>query len=1426
MVKWFKIFLLLVITTSFIFSQNHLLKFEHLTTDDGLSGSVVESIFQDSKGFMWFATRSGLNKYDGYNFTIYRHDNNDPNSIGATWVMEGIIEDLKGNLWLGTWGGGLSIFDREKEIFYNYKHDEKNPNSICDDNIMDIYKDRSGNLWLCTESGLSKIVDFEKYDIRENIPFVNYKHDPDNPHSLNNHFIYSVYQDSQGTLWIGTRSGGINILEKNSRKFLNKDNYRGEKYKILHHPEFSRGISWFKKYNSDPEHFVIAGATDHYICKINIKDGTLTDFSKQLSENYQIPIKNIGKYIECKNRQSFIHGLNKSVLYVINENKQKAFSLYPDARNPFSISNTIVESWYTDDNDITWIGTLGGGVNKYVKPKDNFAIVRINIDSTACSIHSIHEDCAENDTVLWLGTTNVGLTRYNKKNGEFKHFKNEGIPRAIYQFKSNPNIIWFGTIDNRLFSFNKEKEKISKQAYNLPKEISETYGIDIILSITGDDRGNLWIGSLAGLTKFNTKTKKFWHYNHDVNNPNSLSNNVINSLYFSTNNKKPILWVGTRYGGLNKFDITSETFTYYKNDPVDSLSIGGDYISCLSEDKSGNLWVGTAGGLQKFDPSNEKFIRYTDKYDLLNIDVMGILQENDSTFWLHTKRGICRFNIQNRNIRFFDRHDGLPAKDFNRYAYHEGKSGNFYFGINNNMLSFKPGNYNKNRNIPPVEITDFQIFNQSVKPGENSPLSKSISNTDTIILSYDQSVFSFEFTALDYFDPTKNKYAHKMEDVDPEWVYTDASRRFATYTNLDPGEYTFRVKGSNNDGIWNEEGTSIKIIITPPWWKTNLAYVINFVLIISIIVGAWRFQANRLKMKHQLEMEHFETEKLREVDKLKTQFFANISHEFRTPLTLIKGPAKQIMEGTFTGNLKKLGELILRNSDRLLELITQILDLSKLESGEMKLSVSETDIGQYVKNIVASFSSLAESRNISLKFKISKKLLVGYIDKDKLTKIIINLLSNAFKFTPQGGEVKVNMTPLSLPSSLTKSRQWTDSSTDEGGKRGVKISITNTGPGIPPNKLNKIFERFYQADDHSIEHIKGTGIGLSLTKELIEICRGDISVSSIPNQKTKFIVILPITRTIFKEDEIVDESEITETFSISDNVKSPLLDIHLSAEKTELSIDREYYPTSKKHKKQIVSRLSVPLVLIVEDNADVTGYITSGLEKDYRIITTENGKAGLKKILEKDPDLVISDVMMPEMDGFQLCRTMKSDQRISHIPLILLTARADMESKLEGLEFGADDYITKPFDARELAVRSKNLLDQRHRLREHFRSAVDFRVSDITVNSIDEQFMQKAIELIEKHIEDTDFSVEKFSLKIGISSRHLNRKLKAITNYSTRDFVRILRLKRAALLIKNNSDQITQIAYQVGFNNPSSFAGSFRKHFGMSPSEYGQKYSV
>ncbi|NQV15556.1 response regulator, partial [bacterium] len=701
------------------------------------------------------------------------------------------------------------------------------------------------------------------------------------------------------------------------------------------------------------------------------------------------------------------------------------------------------------------------------------------------------------------------------------------------------------------------------------------------------------------------------------------------------------------------------------------------------------------------------------------------------------------------------------------------------------ISSFYPEQIQDNPIIPNIILTSFKKFNEEVQ------LDTAISYKSQITLSPNENVFSFEFTALNFINAEENKFAYKMDGFNKDWITTDASNRIASYTNLDPGDYTFRVKGSNNDGVWNETGTSIKITILPPWWRTVWAYGV-YILALGFAFYRYRnFELNRAKLNQKYEMEHFEATKLKEMDQVKSRFFANISHEFRTPLTLILGPLGKMLGKLKGSEWDQDLNLMQRQAKQLLDLVTQLLDLSKLEAGKMKILVSQRNIVPLLKGLTQSFASLADRDNKTLSFITELEDIQVHVDRDAMTKIINNLLSNAFKFTESGAAIQVDVQNLQPAK--------------PDGNGHLSITIRDDGIGIPEERLNQIFDRFYQVDNSETREREGTGIGLALTRELVELHHGSIEVSSAESTGTTFTITLPLGADHLKPEEVSDSAEDLADEALEDQL-----------------VDETDVTSSS----QTVVDESQPILLIVEDNPDVRNYIKSDLNDHYNCHEAVDGEAGLEQALDLIPDLIISDVMMPKMDGVEFCRRIKTEERTSHIPVILLTAKADLESKLEGLETGADDYLTKPFEVEELQVRIKNLIEQRELLRERFKQDLSLVPADLNLPSMDEQFLEKAIGIISDHFSDQKFNVDVFSRKIFMSRQHLHRKLKSITGRTAVEFIRFIRLKSAALLLRKEQGTISEIAYEVGFSSLPHFSRAFHDEFGCSPSAYLAKHKA
>ncbi len=782
----------------------------------------------------------------------------------------------------------------------------------------------------------------------------------------------------------------------------------------------------------------------------------------------------------------------------------------------------------------------------------------------------------------------------------------------------------------------------------------------------------------------------------------------------------------------------------------------------------------------------------------------GILEDDAGNLWVSTNNGISRFNEQKGEFRNFSSVDGLQAKEFTRGSALKTRDGEFFFGGVNGFNSFFPDKIFDNPHVPPVYITDFMIYGKQVRPGqEKSPLHSHISDTRKIILDHDQNVFSFEVSALNYTQAEENQYAYKLVGYDDDWQYI-GNRRNIYYTKVPQGNYVLKVKGSNNDAIWNEAGSFLEIIVRPPWYATWWAYTLYAIFGVVLFVLYQNNLIHKERLKSDLKLEHMELAKMHEVDQLKSNFFANISHEFRTPLTLILGPLKAMYAGRFEGDLKSQLKMMIRNGERLLRLINQLLDLSKLEEGKMKLKACEYDFVDFAKQIFGSFDELAKSNKIKLVFESNESEIKLYFDPDKMEKVLFNLLSNAVKFTGSEGEVKVRL-------STTRSVGYTKVKADHKGQY-LLVEISDNGIGISSSELKSIFNRFYQAGNSLDGETRGTGIGLSLTKELVELHKGSIAVNSEPGEGTTFCIYLPLGSEHLTQDEIARKSGLAGLSERGINDFDSLLESQNGDEKSRDSAK---------------PRTNTPTILVIEDNEDLRNYIYSQLKDDYYVLVAKNGLEGFEMAFEWLPKLIISDVMMPGIDGFELCKKLKSEEKTGHIPVVLLTAKVSSENQNHALKNGADYYITKPFDAENLKLRVANIISSRAKLQDSIENSnILIKPKNVKLPSADEIFLKRAMDCIESNMSNPEFGVEAFGDAMGISRMQLYRKLKGLTGYSANDFIKSMRLKRACQLLETGELNISEVTYEVGFNDLKHFRACFKKEFGVNPSQFSKKSSV
>ena len=1358
-------------------------------------------VFQDSYGFIWIGSQGGLVRYDGYDLKSYTQIAFDSTSLSNN-LVKAIKEDKKGNLWIGTEGGGLNYFDQRIEKFTWYMHDENNSGSIGSDYIQRILVNNDGSLWLGTQDrGLiymkvdSKGVAIYKiYDL--NII-------PNLPVPTGDNYVLDLYKDKKGKLWIGTKEGGLKFFNPITEEINHYKNDPNNPNSISSNIvssicEDEYGNLWIG--TGSYEYAIGQGLN-----KFTPSNGMFTHYKYKPDDESSLCSNNISSIIISQDNILWIGTFDNyfnsiSILDLLSGNN-------PNFTHYSNLNRIIVMSIYEDKSGNMWFSFDPRSVYKFNKQQYSFIWYKNN-DKYPSSLNlsdvlMVQEDRSGN---LWFGE--YGLDRYNPISGEILHYSHDpnnpqGLsPSYILSIcEDQYGYYWFSS-DKGLNRLN-PKTGVFTHIFENPEDPFGLKSNDI-KEVLLSKAGELWVAlSKSGLQLYNIEENRFYHFDLDTN---SAEDELLTGIY---EDKSGTLWCNTLSYGCFELDMKDykiERIKHYSHSRTNRNSLSSDHVVDIIRPQvvdSNAVWIATRVGLDRLDLITGTFTHFYMEDGLPSNKIYKLLEDNEGNVWCSCAKDIAMYNIRTGEITSYSEADGLPFNSFGTRPQNACKTadGQLIFAGSDGAVGFYPEQMKKNSIVPPVYLTDFKGFHESVK------LDTSIQFLKKIELPYYQNVFSFEFAALNFSDPEKNQYAYKLEGLYDDWIY-NGNERVATFTNIEPGEYIFRVKGSNNHGLWNEDGASVKIIILPPWWATTWAYVFYALVVLGIIYFTWKLQLKRIRIKNDYEMSKFEAEKMHEVDELKNRFFANISHEFRTPLTLILGLAKKTVEKSKDQTSREDAGVIRRNAKRLHGLVNQLLDLSKLESGNMALQTSPIYIIPLLKGLVLSFASFAERKRITLKFNSEDEEIVTYIDKEKIEKIVTNLLSNAFKFTPQSGQIIVSVqkpTPKSPPEEGTFNKaispRWRGM---EGvGNEVVEIKVSDTGIGIPKERIDKIFDRFYQVDSSHTREQEGTGLGLALTKELVELHKGRIRVESSEGKGSIFNVTIPLGKEHLKPEEIIEGKIEKEEI-----------------EAEEVEVESEYEGQKERSDIEVLTETGKLLLLIVEDNTDVRNYIKEDLQTEYRILEAVNGEEGLNQAIKHIPDLIISDIMMPKMDGFEMCEKLKRDERTSHIPIIILTAKATDKDKIVGFETGADEYVMKPFDNVILKSRIKNLIHQRERLREHFIKEGIFQVNDTNARAIDKIFLKKAIDVINKHISDETFGVEVFADEIAMSKSQLRRKLVALVGESPGDLIRSVRLRKAAKLLEQNFGNVSEIAAEVGFNNPSNFAHVFKKHFGVSPTEY------
>ena len=1333
-------------------------RFKHFTTHDGLSQHNVICTIQDSKGFMWMGTANGLNRFDGYTFKNFFHNANDSTTISSNRIRT-LFVDKKASLLIGT-SNGLDKYNSLEEHFIHISL-----NGLYEDfsqtAVYDIKQDQEGKLWIGTENGLFVLDTLYKV-------VKHYSKNELSNHSLFEHSIGRILIDKDQKIWLGGQDyiSKFDPVQNTFQHFLIK-----EKFRIDRDPRVN---------------VMIQDSKDRIWFGSNQAGLSLFDPEKQEFNYY--PLKSINENDVLHNRVRAIKEDDSGNLWlgtfdgliIFDPDSDYEIKIVNDPNDTYSLNDNGINSIYEDNRGNYWIGVYFRGVNYMDKNFNVFKHYHHTGNDKGLIYNVVTSITEDRNKDIWIATDRQGLNHLNTQTQTFNYYKQENTALGsasnhIMEIEvGEQNNLWLGTLYGGLFSFDigtKAYQAINFNESNLPD-----LSINRIRALEVDHKGNLWIAHSLGLHYYEISTGKTLKYTNEINGVNI--SNSINEI-FEDDQKN--IWIAlNESNGLLKLENEGWEAKKYDIPSVNSIFQDENYI-----------WLGTASnGLFRLDTKTEAIEIYNSP-DLLNGNILGILSDNDKNLWISSTSGLYKFNKENGNFTSLNRESGLNKDDFKKNSYLKSSDGLLYFGGRNGMIVFNPEDIVEEVYAPNLELTSLTVIS---KKKNKLPFNPSIEKTiidGGIKLPYHQNTLFIDFVAINYSQPEQTQYAYQLDGFD-EWNYIGNNRK-ATYTNLDPGKYLLKFKATNSDGIWSSESQPITITIHSPFWKTWWAYTIYTLAILIFSYLIKTIISARIALKNELKLEHFKNEQEKKIHELKYRFFTNISHDLRTPLTLILGPLEQLLKNQKGDNqTRSLFNTAYKNAEHLLRLVNQLMDFRKLETDHNQLRCTEDNIILFIYEIFISFQEQAKIRNIDYNFLCEQKEIMLWFDHDKVEKIFYNLISNAFKFTPDNHSISLHL----------KANQESSPGFSDGM---FVISVQDTGIGISKNGLNKIFSRFYQMEESNYNQQGSSGLGLAIAKGFVELHQGVIEVESIKNGGSKFIVQLPLGTTHLGLQQIIKDHKSSESQS------------HYSEAELETVIAKVENPMASLKN---IDGEKKPLILIVEDNLDVLMYIKMIFNAKYRIITAHNGEDGYEKAIKLFPDLIISDVMMPKMNGIELCSKIKLEINTSHIPIILLSARTSLIFKVSGLETGADDYIGKPFTQKVLELKVHNLIESRKKLRERFANEFNLSPKEFAVTSADERFLERIINCIEKNMKDPNFGIEFLSREIKMTRGHLYRKIKILTDKTAVEFVRSIRLRNAATLLKTSNLNVNETCYEIGFQDPNYYRKCFKKMYGVSPSEY------
>lgn len=1343
-----------------------------MTSHNGLPQDHIFCLLQDRQGFLWLGMETGLARYDGYTFKVYQHDPDNPHSISSN-IVKAIHQDRQGQLWIGTDGGGICRFDPGSERFHAFQHDPDDPQSLSGNRVYSIAGDAAGNIWAATlGNGLNRL--HFPADTPQHPRITRFRHDPTDPYSIGSDNIWTLRLGSGNRLWIGTGTAGLDRLDLPSHpdSLPRFRHYR-------HRPDQANSLSnnSVKAIFEDTAGKLWVGTEFNGLNRLDPATDLFTHYLHDKQRPDGLSHDHVSDILEDDQGRLWI-ATNGGGLNLLDRKSGRFRHFRHSAGDPFSINGNLLNTLYQDRSGVIWIGFVIKGLS-WIDPQKQKTRHHYPIEGQAGSLrgHLVKVIYEDRSGSIWIGTYGGGLSRFDPGTGTFRHHPGSNNVQAILEDKAGR--LWIGTDGNGLLAFDRRSHTFT--AYNQSPSGKTRLSGHSVWALCEDIRGNLWVGTAdGGLNCLDARTGEFRHFPSNPLDPHSLQSNDIRVLH---EDRLGFLWIGTYGGGLNRYNPAADTFVPYKKVPGDTTAISSDIITAIFESpRSGTLWIGTfGGGLNRFDRLSESFHAIREHDGLPNDVVKSIEEDDRGSLWVSTLEGISQYSPESHTFANFGTDDGMQAA-FNLGSSALASDGQLYFGGTNGFHVFDPAHLTQRADADaPCLLTDLKIFNRSVQPGEiirdQLVLPTSVSETEEIVIPYSIDAFAFEFASLDFARSDKIRYAYRLEGVDGQWQYTDASRRYAPYANLYQGTYRFQVRATHEDGTWSGPAAQVRVRVLTAPWKTPGAYAVYLLLLIALGYGLRVYTLARWRLLNELKLERMERTQARELNEMKLRFFTNISHEIRTPLTLILGPLEQLIAANIADlSIRNQLQTMRTNANRLALLINQLLDFRKQETGHTRLKVVKADLVKFTREICLSFQEFAQRKQVRFQCEDAEPTLPLWFDPQQMEIILYNLLSNAIKFVPEGGRVRVRTAT---------------------GPDGAELTVENDGDPIPAEDLPFIFDRFYKFDREYAGNYLGSGIGLALTKGLVELHGGTISVESPPGGPTVFRIVFRMGKAHFTEEQFATD------FRSGEDVQH----YRLPAGPETAGRPEPAGPEA-------------PLLLLVEDNPDVRQYLTEIFRPAYRLLSAGEGAEGLRLALQHQPDVVVSDIMMPEMDGLELCRRLKTDITTSHIPVILLTARTSLVFRAEGLETGADDYVTKPFSPGILMLRVKNLIESRRRLRERFGSQLRLEPKEVTLTTPDEELLRKAIAIVERHMDDSTFDVNRFAHEIGMSRPVLYRKIPALTNYTPNEFIRMIRLKRAAQLLRQNVLSVADICYSTGFQTPKYFSKCFKEAYQVSPSEY------